>query len=234
MKRFKYSVNGRSRLGKQKINTYVDYPLDDLDMTEFLLPSMRSQLPSPAQAHYRLIGVVNHSGTADFGHYYAYCKDEYNAQNNWFEYNDSSVSAVREGEVVNKNAYVLLYRRADLGSEIYSTISSMKIAAGKKTVTMEDIRENFLKVENEKKLGRERNDGVDCDQKQGMEVPDDDVESPKAKNDKEASKEETPSKARKSSQEQVEGKKRLSKHERDLLKKQQREERRAERRSQRR
>lgn len=223
-------MNGRSRLGKQKINTYVDYPLDDLDMTEFLLPSMRSQLPSAAQAHYRLIGVVNHSGTADFGHYYAYCKDEYNAQNNWFEYNDSSVSAVREGEVVNKNAYVLLYRRADLGSEIYSTISAMKIAGGKKIVTMEDIKENFLRVENEKKLGRERNDGVDCDRKQGMEVPEDDAEGPKAKSDKE----EKPSKAKKPSQENFEGKKRLSKHERDLLKKQQREERRAERRSQRR
>lgn len=203
-------------------------------MTEFLLPSMQSQLPSAAQAHYRLIGVVNHSGTADFGHYYAYCKDEYNAQDNWFEYNDSSVSAVREGEVVNKNAYVLLYRRADLGSEIYSTISSMKIAGGKKVMTMEDIKENFLKVENEKKLGRERTDGVDCDRKQGMEVPEDDAESSKAKSHKEPNKEEKSSKARKQSQENSEGKKRLSKHERDLLKKQQREERRAERRSQRR
>lgn len=211
-------------------------------MTEFLLPSMRSQLECPAQAHYRLIGVVNHSGTADFGHYYAYCKDEYNAQNNWFEYNDSSVSAVREGEVVNKNAYVLLYRRSDLGSEIYSTISSMKIAGGKKTVTMEDVKESFLKIEREKKLERERNDGVDCDRKQGMEVPEDDVENANGKSDKEASRQASKasnttntSKASNTSiNENVGGKKRLSKHERDLLKKQQREERRAERRSQRR
>ena len=229
LKRFKYSVSGQSRLGKQKINTYVEYPLDDLDMTEFLLPSMRSQLASPAQAHYRLIGVVNHSGTADFGHYYAYCKDEYNAQDNWFEYNDSSVSAVREGEVVNKNAYVLLYRRSDLGSEIYSTISSMKIAAGKKSTTLEDVKESFMKLESEKKLGRERNDGVDCDRKQGVEAADNGEESSNAKGDKE------PTKASKASKEEdSRGKRHLSKQERALLKKQMHEERRAERRSQRR
>ena len=220
-----YSVNGKSRLGKQKINTYVSYPVEDLDVTDFVLPSLLEHITNPAETHYRLIGVVNHSGTADFGHYYAYCKDEYNRQDNWFEYNDSSVSAVRESEVVNKNAYLLLYRRSDLGPEVYSMISTMKITTGKKpTLTAEEMKESILKMESERKLQRNRNNAVDNDRKDGVEVPEEnDKQIPPEKNKQKPLERDNHLSLEK------EAKKRLSKHERNLLKKQMKAEKNARR-----
>ena len=133
-------------------------------MTEFCLPALRSSTLDPAMMHYELIGVVNHSGTADFGHYFAYCKDGYNGGDNWFEYNDSSVSAVKMENVITKNAYVLMYRRSDLGKAVYSTLSAMNIqtVGGKKEKgSGNDVAEVILGVErqmNQKKKGTEEDD----------------------------------------------------------------------------
>ena len=133
-------------------------------MTEFCLPALRSSTLNPAMMHYELIGVVNHSGTADFGHYFAYCKDGYNGGDNWFEYNDSSVSAVKMENVITKNAYVLMYRRSDLGKAVYSTLSAMNIqtVGGKKEKgSGNDVAEVILGVErqmNQKKKGTEEDD----------------------------------------------------------------------------
>ena len=197
LKRFKYAMSsgiGRSRgqaFGRQKINTYVEYPLEDLDMTPYLLEEVRATLPNPQMAHYELLAVVNHSGTADFGHYFAFCKDGYNGGDNWFEYNDSSVSAVKETGVVSKNAYVLLYRRKDLGKDVYSRISAMNIMVpGKKLdVSSEAVRDVMMsgfeqmkkgmeknkeeteksKEEDEtKKLERPRKEGIDNERKDGV------------------------------------------------------------------
>lgn len=188
LKRFKYALSsgvGRARgqaFGRQKINTYVEYPLEDLDMTPYLLEETRATLARPEMAHYELLGVVNHSGTADFGHYFAFCKDGYNGGDNWFEYNDASVSAVKEEAVVSKNAYVLLYRRKDLGRDLYARISAMNVAApGKKLdVSSEAVRDAMLSSfeqmkksmekdkEEAKKLERPRKEGVDNERKDGV------------------------------------------------------------------
>ena len=188
LKRFKYALSsgvGRARgqaFGRQKINTYVEYPLEDLDMTPYLLEETRTTLARPEMAHYELLGVVNHSGTADFGHYFAFCKDGYNGGDNWFEYNDASVSAVKEEAVVSKNAYVLLYRRKDLGRDLYARISAMNVAApGKKLdVSSEAVRDAMLSSfeqmkksmekdkEEAKKLERPRKEGVDNERKDGV------------------------------------------------------------------
>ena len=57
---------------------------------------------------YDLYGVINHTGSLQFGHYYAYA---YNKDyDEWFEYNDSSVSSVTESQVVTSCAYVLFYK----------------------------------------------------------------------------------------------------------------------------
>lgn len=197
LKRFKYSMSsvGRSRqsFGRQKIDVYVEFPVKDLDMSEYLLDSVRQQISNPDMMHYKLQGVVNHSGTADSGHYYAYCRDGYNGLDNWFEYNDSCVTPVREEDIITKNAYVLIYRRSDLPNEIYSQISTMNIMVGKvKKVAEEPNAENsFLK--------RDRKDGIDNERKEGKEeILLDFIEEKSTK-------------------------KRLSKHERDLLKKKEKE-----------
>lgn len=203
LKRFKYSMSsgGRSRqsFGRQKIDVYVDFPVKDLDMSEYLLDGVREGIEDPSMMHYYLQGVVNHSGTADFGHYYAYCRDGYNGNDNWFEYNDSSVTPVREEEVVTKNAYVLLYRRGDLNNDVYTTISMMNIVAGKAKKGTEAADSG--KVENEITLQRERSNGVDKERKEGSEE----------------------NKLKQVIVDEKTTKKRLSKHERQMLKKKEKE-----------
>ena len=164
------AVSRKQSFGKEKICTYVDYPVHDFDMSEYLLPSALAELTNPDQSKYELQCVVNHTGGADFGHYYAYCRDGYNDLDNWFEYNDASVSAVREEEVVTKNAYLLLYRRKDLGNAIYTRISEMTIMGGKKDdMSLEGVKERIMKVEREEKLERERKDAVEKEKKEGVE-----------------------------------------------------------------
>lgn len=180
--------------------------MHDFDLTEYLLPSTREHLASPQQALYELQCVVNHTGGADFGHYFAYCRDGFNDLDNWFEYNDNCVSAIREEEVVTKNAYLLLYRRKDLGNSVYSRISVMNIFTGKtknEGITAEMIKEQIMKVEQAKKLERERKEGVDNERKEGVE------EKPVV--------------------EEKKGKKHLSKEEQKMLKAKMKEERKAER-----
>lgn len=44
-----------------------------------------------------------------FGHYTAFCKNG----DDWYDFNDSSVSSVSSDSVVSSGAYVLYYKRKD-------------------------------------------------------------------------------------------------------------------------
>ena len=114
LKRFSYNANidGRSPLAgyRSKITDFVEFPLEGLDLSGYSL----SPVDAPP-AVYDLICVCNHSGTADFGHYYAYCRECVKGAWRWVEYNDEYVREMRASEVQTANAYMLFYRRHDLG-----------------------------------------------------------------------------------------------------------------------
>ena len=59
---------------------------------------------------YNLIGIGNHSGSIDFGHYYAYIK----INNSWYEFNDSFTSSCGGISLDSSGAYVLFYQREDI------------------------------------------------------------------------------------------------------------------------
>ena len=57
---------------------------------------------------YTLYGIGNHSGSIDFGHYYAYIK----INNSWYEFNDSHVSPYSKRENNSSSqAYILFYKK---------------------------------------------------------------------------------------------------------------------------
>ena len=60
------------------------------------------------EGEYVLYGIGNHSGTINFGHYYAYIKlnDKY-----WYEFNDSFVSKKGEINTNSTSAYTLFYKK---------------------------------------------------------------------------------------------------------------------------
>lgn len=100
LKRFSSSRNFRD-----KLELKVDYPIEGLDLTEMV----RDQTDGKSLI-YDLIAVDNHYGGLGGGHYTAYAKSF--ANTNWYDFNDTHVSQVKDTElVVTKSAYLLFYRR---------------------------------------------------------------------------------------------------------------------------
>jgi ubiquitin C-terminal hydrolase len=95
LKRF----NNRS----QKNQMYVSFPLDDLDLSKYVIGYKTQEFK------YELYGVCNHSGSTMGGHYTAYVK---NANGKWYHFNDTSVSEIGINEsIISPKAYVLFYRK---------------------------------------------------------------------------------------------------------------------------
>ncbi|XP_056315195.1 ubiquitin carboxyl-terminal hydrolase 15 [Danio aesculapii] len=94
-----------SRYMRDKLDTLVEFPLRDLDMSEFLIN------PHAGVCRYDLIAVSNHYGGMGGGHYTAYAKNVEDDQ--WYSFDDSSVSPASEEQIVSKAAYVLFYQRQD-------------------------------------------------------------------------------------------------------------------------
>uniref|UniRef100_A0A8C9V5E6 Ubiquitin carboxyl-terminal hydrolase n=1 Tax=Scleropages formosus TaxID=113540 RepID=A0A8C9V5E6_SCLFO len=96
LKRFSYE--GR---WKQKLQTAVDFPLENLDLTQYVIG------PRHNLKKYNLIGVSNHYGGLDGGHYTAYCK---NAQKQrWFKFDDHEVLDISASSVKTSAAYIFFY-----------------------------------------------------------------------------------------------------------------------------
>ena len=70
-------------------------------------------LPDPGvktDMQYELVGVVDHYGSQNFGHYTCMTKVD---GEGWYEFNDRSYSKVRHKDIFSKNAYMLFYLRKD-------------------------------------------------------------------------------------------------------------------------
>ena len=87
----------------QKNQIHVNFPLDDLDLSKYVIGYKNEEFK------YELYGVCNHSGSTMGGHYTCYVK---NANEKWYHFNDTSVSEIGINEsVISAKAYVLFYRK---------------------------------------------------------------------------------------------------------------------------
>lgn len=96
LKRFKY--DGRWR---EKLQTLVDFPLDNLDLTQYVIG------PKHNLKKYNLYAVSNHYGGMDGGHYTAYCKNP--VKQRWFKFDDHEVSDISASSVRSAAAYIFFY-----------------------------------------------------------------------------------------------------------------------------
>ncbi|THD21693.1 Ubiquitin specific protease 41 [Fasciola hepatica] len=87
---------------RSKMSLLVDYPITDLNMTEFASPSCQQR-----SARYNLYAVSNHSGSVYAGHYTATCKHPYT--HSWYDFNDSRVRVTSAQSAVSPEGYVLFY-----------------------------------------------------------------------------------------------------------------------------
>ncbi|XP_032078068.1 ubiquitin carboxyl-terminal hydrolase 15 isoform X2 [Thamnophis elegans] len=142
LKRFSYS-----RYMRDKLDTLVDFPINDLDMSEFLIN------PNAGPCRYNLIAVSNHYGGMGGGHYTAFAKNKDDGK--WYYFDDSSVSTASEEQIVSKAAYVLFYQRQDTisGTGFFpldrETKQGASAATGIPLESDEDSNENDNDIENE-------------------------------------------------------------------------------------
>ncbi|KAI1905468.1 hypothetical protein AGOR_G00016510 [Albula goreensis] len=141
LKRFSYS-----RYMRDKLDSLVDFPLTDLDMTEFLIN------PNAGPCTYDLIAVSNHYGGMGGGHYTAFAKSKDDGK--WYYFDDSSVSPANEDQIVSKAAYVLFYQRRDtLSGTGYFALDREALEAasaqGDATQSDEDLNDNDNENDNE-------------------------------------------------------------------------------------
>lgn len=87
----------------KKNKIYVSFPLDNLDLSPFVVGYHKETYK------YELYGICNHSGGVMGGHYTAYVK---NANGKWYHYNDTQVTEIDDIEsIITPMAYVLFYRK---------------------------------------------------------------------------------------------------------------------------
>ena len=93
LKRFKYILTNSI-----KIHNIITFPLEDLSLQNYVTQKNINY-------NYNLLGVINHQGSLEGGHYYSY----FNLNNTWVEFDDSHVSELNGGIETNK-AYMLIYQ----------------------------------------------------------------------------------------------------------------------------
>ena len=104
LKRFEseeYSYRGYRCYDKN--GEVIDFPINNFDISQFVVGPQRKGIK------YDLYAVSQHYGGCGGGHYTAICKN----YGKWYVYNDSSVHAASENDIVSSAAYVLFYRRKD-------------------------------------------------------------------------------------------------------------------------
>lgn len=110
LKRFSYT-----RWSREKISRMVDFPTRGWDLSDFTINPEISNWDKQKQM-YDLIGVSNHFGGMGGGHYTAYA---YNYQTQqWYYFDDSSISKSSESDVKTSAAYMLLYQRRDVTERV--------------------------------------------------------------------------------------------------------------------
>lgn len=88
--------------GTQKLQSLVDFPLENLDLSKYVVGYQS------ASYVYDLFGVCNHMGGVMGGHYTAFVKKE---SGQWIHYNDHMVNPMDARAVVSPTAYCLFYRK---------------------------------------------------------------------------------------------------------------------------
>uniref|UniRef100_A0A8C0QIS5 Ubiquitin carboxyl-terminal hydrolase 8 n=1 Tax=Chelonoidis abingdonii TaxID=106734 RepID=A0A8C0QIS5_CHEAB len=99
LKRFSY--DGR---WKQKLQTYVDFPLESLDLSQYVIG------PKSNLKRYNLFS--NHYGGLDGGHYTAYCRNA--RKQRWYKFDDHEVFEISGSSVKSSAAYILFYTSFEL------------------------------------------------------------------------------------------------------------------------
>ncbi|GMF17810.1 unnamed protein product [Phytophthora lilii] len=102
LKRFSFSTFSRD-----KVSTSISFPAQSLDLAEYCA----SDAVLDGSTLYDLTGIVHHMGSLNGGHYTAECLNADTQE--WFDFNDASVTAIKKPELYSSSAYMLFYQRRE-------------------------------------------------------------------------------------------------------------------------
>lgn len=102
IKRFRWSTYART-----KLDNFIDFPLNALDMSDYLLKKLSgTRYANAGSSLYDLAAVIVHHGTgAGSGHYTAFA----NNKEAWYHFNDTAVRETDFQTVSSSKAYILFY-----------------------------------------------------------------------------------------------------------------------------
>ena len=101
LKRFKYILTNSI-----KIQNLITFPLENLPLQNYV--SQKN-----INYKYNLFGVINHSGSLEWGHYYSIFK----VNESWLNYDDSHVSEIKGG-IESKKVYMLIYKTNEIDKNL--------------------------------------------------------------------------------------------------------------------
>ncbi|XP_061772678.1 ubiquitin carboxyl-terminal hydrolase 3 isoform X2 [Nerophis ophidion] len=120
---------------RNKVDTYVEFPLKDLDMKGYLL----EESLLAGSCLYDLVAIVVHHGSGvGSGHYTAYGSHE----GRWYHFNDSTVTLASEETVRKAKAYILFY------VERTKQVVSGRTATAAMGTSPAEVAMNLLDVDN--------------------------------------------------------------------------------------
>lgn len=99
-KRFESESHDKKSISFKKNTVEINYPLI-LNLNPFSTKNV---------GKFKLIGVIQHTGTLNGGHYTSFALDQ--LQNCWFYFDDANVAQVDEKRIFTKDAYILFYQKA--------------------------------------------------------------------------------------------------------------------------
>ncbi|PIL25106.1 hypothetical protein GSI_12995 [Ganoderma sinense ZZ0214-1] len=131
-----------SRMLRDKIDTFVEFPLDGLDLTSMVGERSVGKRLQEAGVNveslglndleeplvYDLFAVDEHLGGLGGGHYRAYAFNHVTGK--WYHFDDSYVMEAKADQAVNSNAYLLFYRRRTsrpIGGKSHEKIEAARV-----------------------------------------------------------------------------------------------------------
>ena len=83
----------------RKNNTVVSFD-EIMNIYEYTIHTNKEE------CNYELFGIINHQGNVMGGHYFSYIKKQ-----NWFSFDDSTITKIESSNIINNKNYCLFYRK---------------------------------------------------------------------------------------------------------------------------
>ena len=116
-------------INNKKDDRLVGYPLEDFDVTSYFINDTILNKDNPnKKSIYNLKSIILHCGTIKKSNYKTIVKNK----NNWYEIEDNDIKQIELNEVINQNAYVLIYEKIDKSNEIDEKENNDKSKENKK------------------------------------------------------------------------------------------------------